>query len=161
MIDKLALHQKILVALEDTCQVAVNAEKRAYDTATDKESKAENKYDTFGLEASYLAHGQSQRVSECERDLRIFKQLKPQTFSIDDGIAVGALIQLEDDAGVKQMIFISPVAGGLKIRFNQQEITLITPAAPLGRALIKSYAGDDISIALSIDQKHYQILTVD
>ena len=161
MIDKPALHQKILAALEDTCQIAINAEKRAYDTATDKESKAENKYDTFGLEASYLAHGQSQRVSECERDFRIFKQLTSQTFSNDDNVSVGALIQLEDDAGITQMIFLSPVAGGLKVSFKQWQITLITAAAPLGKALMNAYVGDDIEVELAADKKQYQIVTID
>ena len=38
------------------------------EAATNEESKAENKYDTRGLEASYMAQAQSLRVSELKKD---------------------------------------------------------------------------------------------
>ena len=52
----------IIALLEVQYQTAIDAAKEAHSTATDDETIAENKYDTFALEASYLAHGQSQRV---------------------------------------------------------------------------------------------------
>jgi hypothetical protein len=58
------MNKAILCAvIVDQLEVAVNsasaAADQARDTATDKQNVAENKYDTLGLEAAYLAHGRS------------------------------------------------------------------------------------------------------
>ena len=67
--NKALLLEKIITVLEITYQNAVEAAMRAYNTATNDENVAENKYDTLALEASYLAHGQALRVAECEADI--------------------------------------------------------------------------------------------
>jgi len=122
--NKSALLEQILIKLEVVHQGAVDAAQRAYETATDEENEAENKYDTLGLEASYLAHGQSKRVAECENDLIVFKKFKPNVFSNDMSIDIGALVSVEDEAGLEQLIFISPVSGGLKFTFNRKQVTI-------------------------------------
>ncbi|WP_236860664.1 hypothetical protein [Candidatus Reidiella endopervernicosa] len=78
--NKSELHENILQVLTALCRVANKAAMDAYNTATDDENVAENKYDTLGLEASYLAQGQAQRVAECEADLAVFRQLEPRLF---------------------------------------------------------------------------------
>ena len=50
----------------------------AHAEATDEQSKAENKYDTRGLEASYLAHGQSRQAAETAEALEQFAALAHQ-----------------------------------------------------------------------------------
>ena len=74
MFSRSEIEEAVLQALSNVHQDAINAAKRAHDTATGTESVAENKYDTFGLEASYLAHGQSVRVAECQADLHAYQQ---------------------------------------------------------------------------------------
>lgn len=60
--NKQMLLDDIQEKLKLTLQAATEAAMRAYNTATDDENVAENQYDTLALEASYLAHGQAQRV---------------------------------------------------------------------------------------------------
>ncbi|WP_198262533.1 GreA/GreB family elongation factor [sulfur-oxidizing endosymbiont of Gigantopelta aegis] len=160
--NKQLLLQHILVTLEEVHQGALNAAKRAYETATDSENEAENKYDTMGLEASYLAYGQSQRVLECENDVEQFKRLQQSNmqFSNNSPIAIGALILLEDDHSLQKNIFFSPVAGGLKVMFGHQEITLLTPSSPLGKALSGQHSGDEIEILIASEKKYYEIINV-
>lgn len=151
--NKPLLLKHILAELEIVHQSAVDAAQRAYETATDDENAAENKYDTLGLEASYLAHGQSKRVAECEADVMVFKKLEPLEFLSDTPVAIGALVYIEDEMGGEQIIFLSPVAGGLKIKFNNKEITLITPSSPLGKALFTCFVDDEIEVAFFNDNK--------
>ncbi len=158
--NKSLLHKIITAQLESVFEGAVAAAQRAYDTATDEENEAENKYDTLGLEASYLAQGQSRRVAECEADLIKFKKLKLNSFSAAESISIGALVCIEDEQAAEQLIFLSPVAGGLKIQFEGKEITLITPSAPLGKALSSRLSGDELEVSLAGDKKIYQITAV-
>ncbi len=158
--NKSHLIEHILLELEDVFQGAVAAAQRAYDTATDEENEAENKYDTLGLEASYLAHGQSKRVAQCEADLIAFKKLKIVDFTSGTSVATGALVKIEDDKGIEQFVFLSPVAGGLKINFENIEITLVTPSSPLGKVLSGCVEGDDIVVQLGDDKVFYQVMVV-
>ncbi len=158
--DKQALHKQIISELETVYQGAVDAAQRAYDTAVDEENEAENKYDTMGLEASYLAHGQSQRMAECLDDIVTFRALQVTQFSSLTPINIGALIYLKDDHDDEHIIFLSPVAGGLKVLFNKNEMTLITPSSPIGQALSASFVGDEISVKIKSDIKQYEIIKV-
>lgn len=143
--------------LEERFETAVSAARQAYDAATDKETVAENKYDTFGLEASYLAHGQSQRVLDCENDLKQFLAMELKKFTADDEIAVGAFISLIDDMGKSIRCFISPCAGGQTFIFENLSCMLITPSSPLGKSLMGSYLDDEVKVAIGTDLKYYEI----
>lgn len=155
--NKWLLHKQIEVELENVHKITIDAAQRAYDTAVAKENEAENKYDTLGLEASYLAHGQSKRVSECEADLIKFKKIPVVDFSIKDSIGVGALVCIEDEQNNESFVFLSPVAGGLKIHFNHTEITMITPSSPIGKAITGCLVGDEFETMLNDDKQYYLI----
>ncbi|EAQ67035.1 hypothetical protein MED121_13945 [Marinomonas sp. MED121] len=143
--------------LEKRFETAATAAHQAYEAATDKESVAENKYDTFGLEASYLAHGQSQRVIECENDLKHFLSMTFKDFNEDDAIAMGALVELEESAGKQITCFISPCAGGQAFDFEGKNCLLITPSSPLGRALLGANLEDEVKVTIGADTKFYEI----
>jgi transcription elongation GreA/GreB family factor len=158
--NKALLLKQIIKTLENVHQVALNAANQAHETATNKESIAENKYDTFGLEASYLAHGMAQRVSDCDADLATFKTLENLTFTLESPIKLGALIELVDEKDIKQFLFLGPAAGGLKIIFCEQEITVITLTSPIGKALLGNFVDDEIEIVVGNQKKYYEIVRI-
>lgn len=158
---KALLLEKLLTALEGVRQGAIDAAMQASDTATHEENVAENKYDTLGLEAAYLAHGQTRRVAECEADVAAFKRLPVTDFDAGAAIATGALITLEDETGREQTLFLGPTAGGLKLRLDDRDIMVITRSAPLGKALLGHTAGDEVTINTGGGEKHYTILSVE
>jgi transcription elongation GreA/GreB family factor len=158
--NKEKLHQSIITALEVVLETSKKAAIQAHETATNDETVAENKYDTFALEASYLAAGQSKRVSECEENVKIFKLLEVQDFKSESLIRLGALVELEDAQSNINYIFISPVSGGLKVSFNQLEITLVTPSAPLGNALMSQGLDDDITVLMGHEKQLYIVLKI-
>ena len=59
--NKRALIRKIVARRTDELEVYFRAAQASRAEATHEQSKVENKYDTHGLEASYLARGQSNR----------------------------------------------------------------------------------------------------
>jgi transcription elongation GreA/GreB family factor len=158
--DKSQLHQTIIKALEVVLETSKSAAIQAHEAATNGETVAENKYDTFGLEASYLAAGQSKRVSECEEKIKIFQQLKVQNFKPESLIRLGALVELEDAKSNIKTLFLSPVSGGLKVSFDQFEVTLVTPSAPLGCAMMSQRLGDDISVLVGNEKQSYIVLKI-
>jgi len=160
-INKKQLYGQIINQLETVYQGALDAAKRAHETATDEENEAENKYDTLGLEAAYLAEGQSKRVIECENDLNEFKSLLKNEHIQNNAVVVGSLVHLRDDDDRPMTVFIGPAAGGLTTTVHNIKIIVITSSSPLCKALIGKEK-DDVGI-LTFDNKqtHFVIEAIE
>ena len=116
----------------------------AHAAATDPGSKAEGKYDTRSLEASYLAVGQARQVDELAEAVRIFDILRLPDFALDDPIDAGALVEV-DLRGETSLLLLVPTAGGLVIEDQGLQITLVTPASALYRNLLGLRVGDSLA----------------
>lgn len=144
--------------LEDRLTLAIHAAQDAHATATHNENIAENKYDTLGLEAAYLAHGQSNRIAQYQADLAAFRTLEVIHFTEDMLISVGALIHVKKRDGEVAYFFLGPNSGGVNIDYEGVTIFIITPDAPVGRALLGREVGDEVTIAGT--PTAYEILAV-
>lgn len=148
--DKLFLQQQVCQRLEADLGLLIGAAETARQAATHEESKAENKYDTRGLEASYLAAGQSRRVEEIRRALAAWRALQMRPYDDASGIQLGALVWLADAADRPQCLLLGPDGAGLKLRHADQEIVLITAQAPLGRQLLGHGPGDELRVGQAL-----------
>ena len=119
------------------------AAKDAHAAATDPGSKAESKYDTRSLEASYLAAGQARQLDDLARDLGLFDTVTLADFAIDDPVDAGALVEA-DLHGESTWFLLAPAAGGLEIKHDGLEITLLTPESALYQKLLGLRVGDHL-----------------
>jgi transcription elongation GreA/GreB family factor len=148
MPQKLAVLQALLTRVRDELASLTKAARATYAAATDSDSKAENKYDTRSLEASYLARGQAQRVDELGLVVDAFTSYLP----LADGpvglaVGLGSLVTLSlETAGAELHFLLSHTGGGLEVVEGGAEITVITPASPLGQRLMGQQAGRSISL---------------
>jgi transcription elongation GreA/GreB family factor len=152
--------QRIIETLKVDLDVAVRAAQTAYETATHEENIAENKYDTLGLEASYLAAGQARRVEEIRQSLTLYQNLSLKPFDQVLGIRSGDLIALESASGLEQHLFLGPDAAGLKVNVEGTLVTVITSRAPLGQTLLGKSDGDELDINVNRSQQSFQITHV-
>lgn len=143
MINKLNLLKVIVAELQDAAVRARAAAEQARETATNKENAAENRYDTLGLEAAYLAHGQSARVLKLESDAAAFRELGLEV-SAAKRVGIGSLVTLEDEAGGERVVYLGPAAGGLMVRSEGVDVTIITVESPLGSALVNAAIDDEV-----------------
>ncbi|ETK14359.1 hypothetical protein H097_24608 [Pseudomonas sp. FH4] len=155
--NKHAVLQLILEKLAADLDVAQRAAQTAYETATHEENIAENKYDTLGLEASYLAAGQAKRVEEIKQSLVLCQHLNLRPYDEQRGIEVGALLGLEDDNGRQQWLFLAPDAAGLKVYVVGQLVTVITPRSPLGKSLLGKFEGDEVEILVAGARQQFTV----
>ncbi len=147
--NKAELLQRIVQTLEHDVEVLRRAAQTAYETATAEENIAENKYDTLGLEASYLATGQARRAAEIRQALLAYQQLRVRDYDPARGIQVSNLVTLEDPHGRQRLLFLGPEAAGLKIGEGDRQVTVITPRSPLGQQLLGKVQDDDVSLVLA------------
>jgi transcription elongation GreA/GreB family factor len=141
MVNKRNIIKKITAKLAGELEVYFRAAQFARAEATHEQNKAENKYDTRGLEASYLARGQSRQAAELEAAIVEFEKLDPRPLADGAAIGLGALVELEH-GGEFTIYFLGPRAGGTEIVHDKKEILVITPQSPLGEQLMGRKQGD-------------------
>ncbi len=124
--------------------------------ATHEQSKAENKYDTRGLEASYLARGQSRQAAEIDQALEKFAKLVVRDFTAADPIDAGAVVELQNGKETN-IYFLGPRAGGTEIIFQKKEILVITSESPLGSQLIGKKQGDECLLELGGQKQKFRV----
>lgn len=153
---KSALLKAIVIRLDAELALSLHAARTAAAGATDEQNKAEGKYDTRGLELSYLAAGQGRKIAEAEATLEQFRTLALRDFGPGEPIDLSAVITLEDPAqpGVVQpLYFLAPRGGGTEVRCAGREVLVITPQSPLGQELMGRLAGDRISFGPDATQQ--------
>lgn len=134
---------KIRAELRAQLKRLSKAAQEAHAAATDPGSKAEGKYDTRSLEASYLAAGQARQVDELAASLRMFDSLSLPDFQPNDAIDAGAFVETQLNGETAYFLLV-PTSGGLVIEHEGREITLLTPDSLLYRNLIDLRPGDSI-----------------
>ena len=130
-----------------------------YDVRDLESFVAENKYDTLGLEAAYLASGQARRVEELRQTLITWRQLRPRPFDIEQGIQLGALVQLATEDGHEHWLFLGPPGASMKLQLAAQTIQVLGHTAPLGKLLLGKKPGDEISLPVGSRQQVFEVLT--
>ncbi len=149
----------IIARLTTELESLTSAARATHAEATDEENKAEDKYDTRGLEASYLAHGQSKAAEEAAQSLGQFEALPIKDFSGGEPISLGALVTVEGSGSTAQY-FIGPRAGGTELPLDGSTLLVITPHSPLGRQLMGKRAGDSVQLDLGGKKNVFRIETV-
>ena len=132
---------------ELTCQYdrALLAFAGSREAATGADTKAENKYDTRGLEASYLAAGQAEQVEGLRLAVSLLDAFVFPDFELDSPIAQGALVETDIDDEIIYYL-IAPAGGGLVLNSDTGEsVTVIGPGSPLAAKLIGKTTGDILS----------------
>lgn len=141
--NKAFLIQEIIKALNLELAGYDRSARSAHAEATDEQSKAENKYDTRGLEASYLARGQSLQAAEVLQSIEILRTFELRDFDPKEPVALGALVKLSSKSE-NAWYFVTPRAGGTEVRCDGAMVMTITPNAPLGQQLVGKKAGAQI-----------------
>jgi transcription elongation GreA/GreB family factor len=127
------------------------------DFATDQEFKAESKYDTRALEASYLASAESKRVEELKLEIQILEEVDTEASRKLGEISIGALVELLHH-DQKRLYFLIPTAGGTLIKAGDDAVLVVSVFSPIGDALMGLKAGDEFEVETPKETRHYQVL---
>ena len=158
--NKRVLIKKIIARLAEELETYFRAAQFSRAEATHESSKAENKYDTRGLEASYLARGQSKQAAEIKSAIAAFEELPAKKFGVDDAVDLGALVELEH-GGKRSFYFIGPRAGGTEVLHDKREILVITPQSPLGAQLAGKKSGENFQLILGGTKQAAKIVSME
>lgn len=158
--DKSLLQQQVLARLLEDLALTEQAARTAHETATHEENIAENKYDTLGLEAAYLATGQARRAEAIRQAIAHWRQFRPRPYDAGQGIQLGALVCLVDGQGRQQHIFLGPAGGSVTLTDGGRLVQVVSSEAPLGRALLGKCEGDEVSMQAAANRQQFEVVRV-
>lgn len=158
---KTALRTSLIKALQAALSSAHAAYRAAIEGATHAEAKAENSKDTRGLEQSYVARGQAQRVAELETGLAAVTTMTIEPHH-QGPVRIGSLAVLRDQqTGRTASYWIAPAGGGTNLLEDSppgpHELIVLTPQSPLGRALLTRNVGDEITLGEGTTQRVFDL----
>lgn len=142
--------QKELSELEE-------AAKANREFATDQEFKAESKYDTRALEASYLASAEARRVEELKLEIQILEEVDVKASAKLGEISIGALVELET-AGQRRKYFLIPTAGGTVMSVEGEAVMVVSVFSPLGDAMMGLKSGEEFEVETPKETRSYKII---
>jgi transcription elongation GreA/GreB family factor len=140
--DKNHVFQAVKKKLDEQLQLLIAAAMEAREYSTAEDSKAENKYDTRGLEASYLASGQSLRAQKLREQIFRLENMNLSDLGKPSQVVVGTLVQVLVDDSLSKHFFILPV-GGVDVEVEGVKFQTITIESPVGKILLGQKQGDE------------------
>jgi transcription elongation GreA/GreB family factor len=158
--NKNAVVKKVIAQLVADLESYGKAARAAHAEATHEQSKAENKYDTRGLEAAYLARGQSKQMAEVGQAIEQFEKMVIQSFGPKVPIDLSALVELHSQ-GESSFYLIGPRAGGTEVTHDKKTIMVLTPQSPLGEKLVGKKQGDQVEMQFGSQKEYYKIVSVE
>jgi len=140
---KTTILEAVLAELENDLHRLQAANEDASAGATSSEARAETKWDTCGLESSYLARGHAMQFEALANQVHELRSFEAPSFK-GRPVEPGALIEVKQ-GGAAMLFFLLPCGGGVEVTVEGHEITVITPESPVGAALLSKEQGDTYS----------------
>jgi hypothetical protein len=141
--DKVRLTRILREKLLDEQQAVRASAMAAHEGATHEDSKPENQYDTRALEQSYLAGAQAARAEALAGAVAFLDHFIAPTFGPADPIRLGAYVLVDDGRDAKAY-WIMEAGGGTRLENDGEQVWVVSPASPLGRALMGRTVGDTV-----------------
>lgn len=158
--NKRILLDHLLNELKANLEALVHAALVAKEAATGEESKAENKYDTRGLEASYLAGAQAKRAEELREMIYKLQKINLKDYDKNDPVGLASVVKVMIDQQAEKHFFVLPSAGGQKVVFEGTTYHVITPESPVGSLFLGKKREDSFQVKINQKEFEYEILSI-
>jgi transcription elongation GreA/GreB family factor len=162
IMDKRFMVEQLAARIRESAQVAMRERAAAAIEARDGASPDEKRVDgRVALEYANLARAQGRRADSALDDLALLDGFVPPPLPPRAPVAIGAIVEVEDgDEG--RTIFLAPAGAGIELTMPDGDgfLTVVTPASPLGRAMIGRRVGDTVEVTVKGEPKEWTLTYV-
>ena len=144
MIDKRVALEALLARMQAELDSLTTSQTAAQEGAVHEETRQEDPKDTRAIEAQYLARGLAERVEARREEVARIRHLAARAGTGTEVVEVPALVAVDADPEGERLFLIVPCAGGESLEVCGRSIRTVTPASPVGQALIGREVGDEV-----------------
>ena len=155
--DKQFMVDQLAARIRDSLDVALREQEAAAIEARDGASPSEKRDDArVALEYSNLARAQGRRALAAREELASIESFRPGKSG--SRVRLGDIVEIEDGS-TGRTIFLAPVGAGLELTMPDGDgfVTVVTPASPLGKAIIGRELGDTVEISVRGEDRDWTV----
>jgi len=107
-----------------------------------------------------LGRAQQRRAQQALAEVDSLAQFRPAPLPGNASISVGAIVEVEDEeSGEGRTFFLAPVGAGITLTGpgGDGHLSVVTPASPIGRAVLGKKTGDIVDITVDGDVREWSI----
>lgn len=162
--DKTDLVGQLLRQLEQSARAALSARDVLVTEARDGATPDEKREDARAAhQAQSLGKAQQKRAQQALAAADALATFRPPKLSPTARIGLGAVVEIEDqDSGEGRTFFLAPVGAGMTLTGpgGDGDFVVVTPASPIGKAVLGHAMGDVIDVTVEGDVREWQITYV-
>jgi transcription elongation GreA/GreB family factor len=156
--NKQELIAQLVRQLEASARSALSARDAAAQEAKEGATPDEKREDARAAhQMQTLGAAQQRRAQQALADVDALARFKPGSMST---IGVGAIVEIEDEeTGEGRTFFLAPVGAGMTLTGPGGDglLSVVTPASPIGKAVLGRRVGDVVDITVDGDVREWQI----
>lgn len=161
---KTPLVEQLADQLRQSVRVALAAGGEAAREAQEGATPAERRENALASrEYAYLAKGQTRRAEAVNRELQQLERFRPEALAAGARVKLGAIVEIEDDdTGEGRTFFLAPAGAGRVLTGPDGDglISVVTPASPIGKAVLGARRGDIVSVTVKGEVRDWLITYV-
>jgi transcription elongation GreA/GreB family factor len=162
--DKTDLVGQLLRKLETSARAALSARDAVVAEARDGATPDEKREDARAAhQAQSVGRAQQKRAQQAIAAADALAAFRPPKLPPTAKIELGAIVEIEDaESGEGRTFFLAPVGAGTTLAGpgGDGELVVVTPASPIGRAVIGRGMGDIVDVTVEGDVCEWQITYV-
>ena len=159
--DKQDLIAQLVAQLQASARSALAARDATAAEARDGATPDEKREDARAAhQLGTLGRAQQRRAQQAIAEADALATWKPAPVAATARIAVGAIVEIEDpDSGEGRTFFLAPVGAGVTLTGPGGDggLSVVTPASPIGTAVLGRVVGDVVAISQGGDCREWQI----
>lgn len=162
--DKTELVDQLVRQLSSSARAALSSRDAAAAEARDGATPDEKREDARAAhQLQSMGRAQQKRAQQALADADALATFRPASFPTTAKVSIGAIVEIEDaDSGEGRTFFLAPVGAGITLTGpgGDGHLSVVTPASPIGRAVIGRGTGDVIDVTVEGDIREWQITWV-
>jgi transcription elongation GreA/GreB family factor len=162
--DKIELVDQLVRQLSTSARTALAQRDAVAQEAKDGATPDEKREDARAAhQAQSLGGAQQRRAQQALAEVDALARFKPAPLAASARIGMGAIVEVEDaDSGEGRTFFLAPVGAGITLTGpgGDGHLSVVTPASPIGRAVIGKRTGDVVDVTVEGDVREWQITFV-
>jgi transcription elongation GreA/GreB family factor len=163
--DKKALVDQLVKQLETSARTALASRDAAAAEARDGATPDEKREDARAAhQLQSFGRAQQGRAQQAMADVDKLATFRPSALGKTARITVGAIVEIEDaESGEGRTFFLAPVGAGMTLTGpgGDGHLSVVTPASPIGKAVIGRTTGEVVDVTVDGDVREWQITYVE
>jgi len=162
--DKAFLVDQLVERLRESARAAQSAGEATAVELREGATPAEKREDArAAVEHHLLGGAQHRRARRALAEIGALTDFRPSPWRPGAPIGLGALVEIEEsETGAGRTFLLAPVGAGIHLTGPDGDgfLSVVTPASPIGRAVIGRRAGDVVDVTIEGEAREWTIAWV-